>query len=611
MAADDRLGIPDGGERDSSDRRSDGGLRAPQVVIAALCVLGLLVAAAAAPTLGGAAGGDGNVPGEGSGGQGTSGDGVEVPGGGGDPPRFDVDIRDLLRWFLPEERRETDEQQTNPMCTIEVSPRPTPGRVVTVTVTQAGEPVDGALVRFDGEPAGRTDSTGEVRARVPYVRQLVVSATLPNDVRCVAMAETALNGGKFAVAAPSLNGQDDIPGNGRNLTRTYTVDGEVQLVIDGTPDPGSTVTLRASVEGVPMRNATVWADGRRVGTTDEEGTYVLAVPTDGTERVSIRVERGDFAGETTVIVRLLKARLAPVQFLSLPGSPAVVRAKLGDAPARNATVTRAGRQLGRMDEEGHLRIRLPGDPGATVTVRAEGQTATAAVWPLYAGTALIIGIPTVVLLVTGAFTYRVGATPSRAGRGLTTLLRRVFAGLVASALRLADGLVRTLGWLIVRTRGMIGWLRQWATRLRVDWRGVLRSLASWLRTLPGRAWHTLRALSLLGAAGREPAAPDASSTSNGKVGPSAFDLLQAWRTVARRVVPSVWRTRTPGEVVRIAVAQGLPHDPVERLATVFEEVEYGGRPLTAERRERARQAFGDILAHWRDIEDERPEGGER
>lgn len=611
MAADDRPRSPDGGERGSPDRRSDGGQRVVQVAIATLCVLGLLVAAAAAPTHSGAPDDDRSGSGGGSGGQGTSGGGVEIPGGGGDAPRFDIDIRDLLQWFLPEERREPDGQQTDQACTIEVSPQPTPGQVVTVTVTQAGEPVEGALIRFDGDPAGRTDATGEVRAKVPYVRRLVVSATLPNDALCVARAETALSGSGLAVAALAPNAQDDGAGDGRNLTRTYTVDGEVRLVVDGTPDPGSTVTLRASVEGVPMRNATVSVDGQQVGTTDEEGMYTIAVATDGNERIHVRVERGEFAGRTTVTVRLLKARVTPVRFLSLPGSPVVVRAKLGDDPARNATVTWAGRRLGKTDEEGRLRIRLPGDPGATVTVRAEGQTATATVWPLYAGTALVIGIPTVALLVAGAFAYRFGATLSRTGRGIINLLRRVLAGFVAFALRLSDGLVRVLGWLFVRTRGALRWLRRQTVRLRVDWRGTLLSLSTWLYAFPGRAWHILRNLSLLGGTGQESAAPDSSSTVTGEIGPSTFDLRHAWRTVARRVVPSTWRTRTPGEVVRIGVAQGLPHDPVERLAKVFEEVEYGGRPLSAERWKRARQAFGDLLAHWRGTGDERSEGGER
>lgn len=592
---------------DDRSRPPDDGPRAAQAAIAALCVLGLLVAAVAAPTLAGAAGG-GDGPGAGEGGAGGGNGNSDGTDGGGEGVDVGPGPLDLLRWLLPE--KGTEERRSGPDCNIAVTPRPTPGKEVTVTVTRAGEPVEGALVRFDGDPIGRTGVDGEVRGRVPYIRQLSVSATLPDDTRCVAETETAVRAAVLGVAVANVPDAANVSDDGRNLSRTYEVDGRVRLAVAGTPDPGTTVIVDASVEGVPMRNATVAVDGRTVGTTDDDGRYVLSLPDDGTERLDVRVERGAFAGETTVVVRLLDARVAPVRLLSLPGRPVVVYATLGEDPARNAVVTRSGRRLGTTDDQGRLRVRLPADPGATVTVRAEGQTATAVVWPLYVGTALVVGLPVVAVLVAGAFAYRLGATPGRAGRGLARVVSRAIAALAACALWVANALERALSWLVALTRAVLAWVGRLPGRVRTDWPGVFRSLGAWLAAVPGRVWRGFRRASWPRVRRRTDDAPERTSTAN--VGPSPFDLREAWRVVARRVVPSAWRTRTPGEIVRAAAAQGLPREPVERLAAVFEEVEYGGRPLSADRRERARAALGTLLAHWRTDEDDgASEGGTR
>jgi hypothetical protein len=58
-------------------------------------------------------------------------------------------------------------------------------------------------------------------------------------------------------------------------------------------------------------------------------------------------------------------------------------------------------------------------------------------------------------------------------------------------------------------------------------------------------------------------------------------------------------------VERAATDRGLPAEPVERIAEVFREVEYGDRPLSDRRWHRARAAYDRLRETW----DERDRGG--
>jgi len=587
------------------DSQPVGGRRTTQAALVALCILGLLVAAIAAPTVGAGVGGGGDGPGDRDGGSEAT-----RPDGDGDGGELDPRLYELLERLLPEQDT-PDTRRTTPECRIRVSPDPPkPGRNVTVTVVRGGAPVEGALVHVDGETVGRTGATGRVRTRTPYVRDLSVRATPPDDVACATTQDTA------GVAGASIAGsvQSETPDDDRNVSRTYEVDGEVSLSVIGTPDPGTTVTLVAVIEGAPMRRAAVTVDGQRVGETDEEGRYALTVPDDGTERLDVRVERGDFAGSTTVAVRFLNARVVPGGVPTFPGDPVVVRATLGEDPVPDAVVTHDGHRLGTTDGRGQLRIDAPADPLAELTVRTDDRTATAGVWWGYAGTALgsvavLLALLVVVGLVAGRGVLRgVGARAV----GLLARLRRA---LVALGLLVTSAVERALDRLAAHLRRAWTRLVWLAGRAREDLPALLADVRDWLAAAPGRAWRRVRTVrdvprrlwrwlrddsTAVGEASPERTAPDLSAG-------GAFDLRAAFRTVARRVVPGEWRARTPGEVLAAAVERDLPREPVERLVVVFEEVEYGDRSLTAERRRRARSAFDALVAQWRETDAEEGE----
>lgn len=66
---------------------------------------------------------------------------------------------------------------------------------------------------------------------------------------------------------------------------------------------------------------------------------------------------------------------------------------------------------------------------------------------------------------------------------------------------------------------------------------------------------------------------------------------RAWVAVLAAADVDDPRRRTPGECAAAAVASGLDPEGVERLRRVFEEVRYGGREVTPERRRRAERGL--------------------
>lgn len=69
------------------------------------------------------------------------------------------------------------------------------------------------------------------------------------------------------------------------------------------------------------------------------------------------------------------------------------------------------------------------------------------------------------------------------------------------------------------------------------------------------------------------------------------DIHRAWLAMVQRANPSNPRNRTPAEFARAAVDAGMDSDTVRTLTTLFEEVRYGGEPVTDERREVAREGL--------------------
>lgn len=576
--------------------------RGRQALLVALCVLGLVVAATA---LGPAA------------------------DGGGFQSGGEIDLSDLLSLFV-------DGEQSHASCRVTFLDDPVPGDTVTVLVVSGSGPVADARVWLNDRAIGRTNETGRVAGRVPYERPIEIRAQVPDGTDCTAEGEASFDRGALGAAAGGTTALGATPAATAaggsvaastpvNVTRTVTTEGRIDIAVTERPDPGETVSLVARIRGRPVPDATVTVDGHRAGETDDHGQYALAVPDDGSERVRVTVERGDYRGRTTVTVALLHASVAPSTVVAVPTYPAALNVTLGREPVPGATVTLDGERIGETDADGHLRITLPSDPTATIRVRAADQTTTVSMAHLYAGATGLVGV---VLLVLGAV-------------GLTLVRRVPTPDGVPETDRIERRIRRLLNRLVRRALALATWLTELVddaeTRLRAFWRtlrtsplaalrhlralpgtvaGALAALWRWLYALPAKL-TTLRSSGDGGTAtGSARPTGAARPTSHG----DPTTLRERWRTFARWVMPDRWQQRTPGEVARAATAEGYPREAVTDLATAFREVEYGGATPTERHERRTREAFDALAAHRRaegasvpsgTDEADRPEGGDR
>ncbi|MFC7141953.1 DUF4129 domain-containing protein [Halosimplex aquaticum] len=508
---------------------------------------------------GGGSGGAGQTVGEGSGsgdgngaggdangeGNGANGDGEGDSGGEGDVIRDEGD---------PIPIPGGDEPPTERGCGVVVENEPIPGGTVEVSVYDDLKPAAAVPVWFGDRFVGRTDETGSVSGRAPYTREMNVTVEMPgadcefyrrqyedeaqSDVDPSGRASPLRSGfdpldasplalGGGAAGGESVAAQSTQATDGANDSSPYAVHGSVNVTVGGEPYPGETVLVLATVEHVPMRRASVSVDGERVGRTTANGTYELTVPRDQ-ERVTVTVERGDFAGSTTVDVWLLDARVVPQEGLPFPGEPALVNATVGGPPVTDARVSLDGSRLGRTDEHGSLGLALPADPRQSVTVRTERQRASTSLWSAYLATITpsaflllvgIVGVPVTArtrgrgaarraaLVWTAVATMFVGLVVGEAfgllvstgvvllgaalsnrqrvqsgGSSLAESLRALVAFVRRSALAVADWIAVALD----RVRAALGRLAARVAALPLSVRGLAARLWGWIRRLPGR-----------------------------------------------------------------------------------------------------------------------------
>lgn len=532
-------------------------------------------------------------------------------------------------------------------CTILLSEEPVPGRDVTATIRYDEEPVRDSRVWFNGRAVGRTDRNGRVTGTVPYQKQLRIRVELPSGGQCRAGSVTG--GGEVsrpdalarAGAGPGLAEVGPVQAQqGANGSGEYPVRGRIDIAVARQPYPGETTTIRATILGSPVPDATVTVDGEQVGRTDADGLATIRAPEQGDGTLRVEVERGEFRSVRRVVVNRLAVDVRAA-FPALPGQRGTVAATIGADPAEDVAVTIGGQSVGTTDEDGTVGVRLPADPTARVAVETANQTASVPVAVAYLPTALfallfvvvtagipvagyayggrrgfVAGVATVGVIYVLGIGYLLGdGTGLLAAVALVTLLVVVGSFLRSdhdvtggtrsvggAARRLADRLFSEALWLTGRIESLVDGLGRRAGRLGDRLRSAsLADLPAWLARLPARLVAYLRGLA--GAPGRlfrsaddgddgtEPTATDEQSGPN----TSPTERFRAvWRQFASRVAPGEWPRRTAGEVSRRAVERGLPPEPVEELTDTFRAVEYGDEPLTERQFERARAALAAI-----------------
>lgn len=531
-----------------------------------------------------------------------------------------------------------DENEREP---LEIAPAndPVPGNNLTVTVTRGGDPASGVEVLFNGESVGETNSDGNVTGEVPYVASLEIVARDDNsESHSDSLARNALSrasggvagsppgskasGQPFSTAPVGIAARSlDTPVISDQLAAqtdsNVTVDVPVDIDIETQTEPiaGEPVTIRATIDGEPVRDGTVRFNETTVAQTDANGEARAELPP--TDAVEMSVSRGEAAGNQTISVATFDVTTAASTILPLPLTPTDVTARVDDEPVGNATVAINGEPVATTGPAGTATIELPLAETATIETTAEvggtTPTATTTVSDLYRNLALVLCIGVGGVVVVGRRAYRSGASVRSASRSVVRvavrLVRSAIAGLVGiagtidhivSALR--RGVIRAIALLREGIGGAIRLLRALGRHVG----RAARRVVAFVRTLPHRL-HPLTILAVLrqfvqslrnSIRGGSSDTPMHSGPSSGPGSETVDDELltirEAWAEFRDHVSIRSWRTSTPGEIARWAIRQDeLPPDSVRTLTDAFRDVEYGTTPPD-ERAPAARNALEQI-----------------
>ncbi|MCT9098504.1 DUF3488 and transglutaminase-like domain-containing protein [Haloarchaeobius sp. HME9146] len=499
--------------------------------------------------------------------------------------------------------------QSPPPYTVQLNRSAVPGASVTVTVSRAGTPVEGAVVRFEDEVVGTTDDLGQVVATVPYVRELDVSVRAPtaNGTASAAAVPPTQSVRFFAGghglpppsqrgASPGTVSSQSTPDN-TTESRTYRVDSNVSIRVEGIPVAGNTVTLTAAVEDVPMREAAVTVAGERVATTNSTGRARIELPADATGTVPVTVERGEIDGTANVSLAAVNLSVTPAYLLALPGQPVAVNVTVDGQPVSGVPVTVAGQAAGPTGSDGTVDAALPIADSAVIVATVGGQPTQTTVDDLFRNLGLVLGGVLVVLAGLLGVGYRRGVTPGR-------VLDRVQAA-VAWAATIAVQAV----FAVASRLEALGW---WLLGFGTDAVGQLRALPglvrSHLETLatrldPRRLLAFLQALvaGLLDR-GESDGAPGSgqptagSETQNQSAADAATyqTLRDLWAEFIGVVRPPHVRTMTPTEIAQYAIDRGLPAGPVRTVTDAFRDAEYSERAADDTVLERVRSALAAV-----------------
>jgi len=448
-----------------------------------------------------------------------------------------------------------------------------PGATVEITVLAGAQSVVGATVRVNGERVGTTGRDGTVTTTVPYASEFTVTVsggrTSGSDVAgagALAVDDDPANdrGGALSPAARASPADGDRAGPrlaAENKTQSFAVETNATVSVSGDVRTGATVVVTATVEDVPVRNATVTLDGERVGRTDANGRALVALPS-SPGNVTLAVARDPIAGNRTLVLDPLTVSVDPVWPVPVGGTAVEITAALGDDPVAGVPVRVGGEVVGETDVNGTVTTILPLESSVSVAVATDGQRAETTISDPLVNAA---GAATAGLLALAAL----GVVVSRRRQWLTLLsasLAVSLRNLPRTAAQALVGLVVGLGRTIdAAVAAVAAWLRG-----ERSGSALLASLRAWVAGAVAR-------LRSVGPGARRAAGDDANGGEDAAAGPRTT-IREAWDRFLDAVSVDEAGTQTPGQIATHAVTEdGLPADSVERLRDEFRAVEYGPR----------------------------------
>jgi transglutaminase-like putative cysteine protease len=478
------------------------------------------------------------------------------------------------------------EGQTEAGYDVSLNRSAVPGATVEVSVTRDGTPVTGRTVYFNGERVDRTGPDGTAAGTVPYTEELRIRIDDPTPGESLAPLGPRTN--RFYRLPAAGGGPGDV---------TFPVETNATVTVTGDRVAGNAVTVTATVDDVPVRNATVLLDGDPAGRTDANGRTTVRLP-ERPGNVTIAVERSPVRGETTVSIPHLNVSVDPSTPLALPLGTATVNVTAGGAPVDGASVQVGGQTVATTDIDGTATVRFPFASGVTVGAEAYGLSTETQVSGLFvnllfvlAGVLFLVGLP---FLAAARRGYRPREILALLARLPGTAVQYAQVMLVTLATRGDELLVRAIRRLWLAAAAIADLLRGdvSASELR-------RRLMAWLRT----RWAALHQ----GDGEGVPRSGD--RTARSETDRARLTIRRAWQRFLRQVSLRRPSTRTPGEIARHAIDRdGLPHDAVRTLRDAFREVEYGKRSA-ADRVDRAERALAAIEGE-RGVDEPQTDGGD-
>lgn len=449
---------------------------------------------------------------------------------------------------------------------------PIPGQNTSVKAHIDGVPVRRGYIRINEDYSGRTDTNGVYEFRVPEDDGLSVlvwrgaahgnaSVDFDNLINVTAdeplapdstaivhveLWNRSLEGANVSVDNRSV-GRTGPAGNisfavsyrdnvsvvaeryGLRGNETLDVLSRIDVDVEGTAFPGRTLVVHASLANESLENASVNVSGRRMGTTDGNGSLAFEMPLRGS--VDVVVSKGEARGRASAGWPVLAYLLVALGVASLMYT--VVRRRHGLVSAARSNASS------------------------------------------FVGFLMELTLEIMVLLA-DRFARFTEALPRLAAAALI-FVERLLKGCVGVLLWLGGLMYMAVRSPLVFLRRLAGWLRRMGRRVVGGWR--------WLRR------HGIRGLFWIAVDWIRPESRDEEERPAAEVGVGSYERLdveEAWRRLAAWVDGD---GMTAAEVRDRALNRGFPSDPVEELTRVFRDVRYGERPETGERRRRAVDAL--------------------
>ncbi|QAU14083.1 DUF4129 domain-containing protein [Halorubrum sp. BOL3-1] len=524
------------------------------------------------------------------------------------------------------------------------------GADVAVNVQKNDSAVVGVPVYVNDERVGWTDSGGKITTTLPYTEEITITArprgsetkysddsgstttadnldgsasTLPGTdlIETAATVTPRLAGvlptvvdsfplllyqvGGTTASAPGTGAYQAENSNNESSV-TYTSETNATISVGGNRTTGGTARLVVSVQDVPVANANIDFEGETIGSTNSDGVYELSLANIEPGNYSVQATRGPVDISSTLTVNSPqddnnsdsgeneeRDPLAPnisvsPSLIALPGTPATATVSRDDQPISGTAVRVDGEVIGETDANGTVAFSFPIADSVVVAATANGVSGEQFVDGLYRNTGIIVAALVGVLIGLRAIARRYGITGQLLARKLAVIVAVLLSiphRLVNLVIRLSAAFEAAIIGLWKRLTSVPSLLSGSLIEIlrRVNPYRLLLAVVMWVRSQLQRRQHV-----------SSDDTPD-DATETGSPDTEQHRRLEViWGSFVEFVRPPKLTTRTPAEIGRYAIEQGLPQRPVKYITELYRAAEYGRRAPDKSRLESAREALSTL-----------------